>query len=224
MIGEAYLARARPLIPEDLPVTFLPAQAIGLSDEHLHFPGTLSLSATTAMRVWTEIGESVHRAGLRKLLLMTSHGGNGQAMELVARDLRARLGMLVVTCGWQRFGYPAGIFEKDEMVHGIHGGAVETSLMLAAQPHVTDMDKAADCTPATVAMARDFRWLSAARPAGFGWMTQDLNETGAIGDARAAAAAHGEAALDHGARAFIELLEDINRFDLARLKHGPLGR
>ncbi len=222
-IAEAYLARVRTLLPDALPVTFLPLERIGVSAEHLAYPGTLTLSAATAIKAWTELGESLARAGLRKLLLVTSHGGNVAAMELVARDLRTRLAMLVVTVGWHRFGYPEGAFSGEEKKHGIHGGAIETSLMLAAMPEAVRKDLAAKATPATVAMAREFKWLGAYRPAGFAWMTQDLNATGAIGDATQASAAKGEAALAHGAQAFVELLREMDRFDLARLREGPLG-
>src|ERR1700678_3475090 len=107
-IAEAYLARVRGILPENLPVTFLPVQRVGVSAEHLSFPGTLTLSATTAIAAWTELGESLARAGLRKLVLVTSHGGNVAAMELVARDLRTRLGMLAITGGWHRFGFSDG--------------------------------------------------------------------------------------------------------------------
>jgi creatinine amidohydrolase len=220
-IAEAYLARVRCELPEDLPVTFLPVQKIGQSAEHLAFPGTLTLSAETVIRTWTEIGESVRRAGVRKLVLVTSHGGNVAAMEIVARDLRVRLGMLAVTVGWHRFGYPDGTFAAEERRHGIHGGDIETSLMLAGRPDTVRMDRAEQATPATVAMERDFRWLSAFRPAGFGWMTQDLHPSGAVGDASLGRAEKGEAALAHGAKGFIELLHEIDRFDLARLKDGP---
>ena len=114
-------------------MTFLPVQRIGVSAEHLAYPGTLTFSATTAIAAWTELGDSLARAGLRKLVLVTSHGGNVAAMEVVARDLRARLGMLAVTVGWHRFGYPDGAFSAEEKKHGIHGGDIETSLMLAAE-------------------------------------------------------------------------------------------
>jgi creatinine amidohydrolase len=221
-IAEAYLARARKIIPPDLPVTFLPLQPIGLSQEHMAFPGTQTLSAEAAIRAWTEIGDDVHGAGVRKLVLMTSHGGNSAVMDIVARDLRARNGMLVVTCGWQRFGYPNDLFSAVEQKHGIHGGEIETSLMLAVRPDAVRMDKAENFTPATLAMEKEFRWLNASRPAGFGWMTQDLHPSGAVGNAGAASAAKGEAALDHGAQAFLQLLEEVDRFDLARLKSGPL--
>jgi creatinine amidohydrolase len=109
-IAEAYLARVAKILPDELPVTFLPVQRVGISAEHLSYPGTLTVSAPTAIAAWTELGESLARAGLRKLVLVTSHGGNVAAMELVARDLRTRLGMLAVTVGWHRFGYPDGTF------------------------------------------------------------------------------------------------------------------
>ncbi len=223
-IAEAYLARVRELLPDELPVTFLPVQRIGVSAEHLAFPGTLTLSATTAIAAWTEIGDSLHRAGLRKLVLVTSHGGNVAAMETVARDLRTRLAMLAVTVGWHRFGYPDGTFSGEEKKHGIHGGDIETSLMLAAKPDAVRMDQVPKATPETVAMAAEFKWLGAYRPAGFAWMTQDLHASGAVGDATLATAAKGEAALQRGAEAFVELLREIDRFDLSRLRDGPLDR
>jgi creatinine amidohydrolase len=222
-IAEGYLARVETLLPEDLPVTFLPVQRIGVSAEHLSYPGTLTLSAQTAIAAWIEIGESLMRAGVRKLVMITSHGGNVSAMEIVSRDLRTRLGMLAVTVGWHRFGYPEGTFDREEKKHGTHAGDVETSLMLAARPHTVRMDKAANATPATVAMAREFKWLGAYRPAGFGWMTQDLHPSGALGDATRATAAKGEVSLAQGAQAFIDLLREVDRFDLSRLREGPLA-
>jgi len=220
-INEAILGRAIELVPSTLPVTVLPLTYVGKSDEHLAFPGTLTLSAETLIRVWTEIGESVARAGVRKLVLVTSHGGNVAAMEMVARDLRVRLGMLAVTVGWHRFGYPDGAFGADERRHGIHGGDIETSLILAHKRETVRMDKAAPAVPVTVEMEREFKWLGAFRPAGFGWMTQDLHASGAVGDASQATAQKGEAALAHGAKSFVELLREVDRFDLVRLKAGP---
>jgi creatinine amidohydrolase len=221
-IADAYLARACERMPPDLPVTILPVQRIGHSDEHLAFPGTLSHAPTTVIRAWTEIAECVHRAGVRKLVLVTSHGGNVEAMGIVARDLRARLGMLVVTVAWHRFGYPDGLFGADERRHGIHAGDIETSLVLAATPHLVQMDRVASGEPATVGMQREFKYFDAHRPAGFGWMSQDIDPCGAIGDPRPASAAKGEVALEFGAKAFVDLLREVDRFDLTRLKQGPL--
>jgi creatinine amidohydrolase len=223
LIAEAYLARVRALLPEDSSALFLPVQAVGASDEHRAFRGTLTLAPETALAAFIEIGESVRRAGIRKLVIVNSHGGNTALIDLAARQLRVRHGMLAVHCSWGRFGYPAGLFGQSELIHGIHGGDIETSIMLAAHSDLVRRDRIADFTPATIAMARDFKWLRADLPVGFGWMTQDLHASGAVGDATLATAEKGEAALDHGAKAFVALLDDVARFDLAKLAAGPSG-
>ena len=214
MIGEAYLARVREILPQDAPVRFLPLQPVGLSTEHIDFPGTLTLSTEAALQGWLAIGDSVARAGVRKLVMVTSHGGNSAAMSLVAQDLRARHGMLAVTTGWARFGIPAGLFTAEEIRHGVHGGAIETSIMLAAWPDHVRTEKIAAFTPSSVAMDRDFKWLNTHRPAPFAWAAQDLHPSGAAGDATQASAEKGRALLEHGARAFCELLLEVETFDL----------
>lgn len=213
MIADAYLARVRDLLPADLPATFLPVQAVGISTEHLAFPGTLTLPSDVAIRSWTALGESLARAGVRKLVMVSSHGGNSAAMSLVAQDLRARLGLLAVTTAWSRFGTPDGLFADDEIHHGIHGGATETSIMLAAYPAHVRTDQIRNFEPRSIAMERDYRWLSVQRPAPLAWQAQDLHPSGAIGDASAASADKGRQLLDHCARAFCELLADVDRFD-----------
>ncbi len=141
MIGEAYLARVREILPQASPARFLPMQPVGISTEHIDFPGTLTLPTETALQSWLAIGDSVARAGIRKLVMVTSHGGNSAAMSLVAQDLRARHGMLAVTTSWSRFGVPDGLFTAEEIRHGVHGGAIETSIMLAAWPDQVRTDK-----------------------------------------------------------------------------------
>ncbi|WP_428031115.1 creatininase family protein [Ancylobacter sp.] len=222
-IGEGYLQEVARLLPDDLPAVFLPLQAIGKSNEHVHFPGTLTLSAETVVRAWTEIGESVHRAGVRKLVIVNSHGGNVPILDIVARELRARLGMLAVTVSWHRFGYPEGLFTAQERQHGIHAGGVETSLMQAFRPDTVREGEVRDFPPVTLAMEQEFAFLRAGSPAGFGWMAQDIQPSGAMGNAGEASREKGEACALYGARAFVELLADVHRFDLSRLPAGPLG-
>ena len=222
LIGEAYLARVRELLPGALGATFLPVQTIGISTEHLDFPGTQTLSAEAALKQWTALGEGVARAGLKKFVIVTSHGGNSAAMVLVAQDLRARFGLLAVTTSWSRLSAADDQFPAEEVHHGVHGGAVETSIMLARHKERVRMDAIADFRPASIAVEQDFRWLSTSRPAPFAWQAQDLHPSGAVGNATLASAAKGEELIDRGARAFIELLEDVDRFDLRRLAAGPL--
>ena len=221
MIMEGYLARVHERLAPDLRILFLPVQAIGASPEHSAFAGTLSLPDAAALGAWAAIGESVARSGCRKLVLLNSHGGNSALVDRLALDLRVRLRMFAVTASWARFGYPDGLFSQKEITHGIHGGEIETSLMLAFRPDLVRMGEASDFKPASLDLERDFAWLRLSRPAGFGWMAQDLSSSGAAGNAAAASAQKGEAAADYGVTAFIELLQDIDAFDLARLDDGP---
>jgi creatinine amidohydrolase len=221
MIAQAYLARARELLPNSVPATFLPIQPVGISTEHIDFPGTLTLPTNVALKTWMALGEAVARAGLRKLVMVTSHGGNSAAMTLVAQDLRAHHGLLVVTTGWSRLSAPEGLFTADELRHGIHGGAVETSIMLARYPQQVSKDRIADFRSAGMTMDKDHRWLSPHRPAPFAWQAQDLHPSGATGDATQASAEKGQQLLDQGARAFCELLADVDRFDPQALGRAP---
>ncbi|MGJ5208457.1 creatininase family protein [Bradyrhizobium sp. HKCCYLR20261] len=222
-IAEAYLAEVRALLPPALPVTFLPVQPVGISTEHIDFPGTLTLPAEVALRSWRALGDCIARAGIRKLVIVSSHGGNSAAMSLVAQDLRAVHRMLVVTTSWSRFGAPDGLFSASEILHGIHGGAIETSIMLARYPQFVRSEAIADFASSGAAMARDNRVLSTQRPAPLAWQTQDLHVSGAVGDATQASAEKGAHVLDHGARAFCALLQDVDNFDVNTLGAGPLA-
>ena len=213
-IGEGCLDRLVTRVPEAIDLLVLPMQAVGYSAEHTAFPGTLSFSPETAVRAWTEIGEGVRRAGCRKLVIANSHGGNVAVIEVVARELRVRLKMLVVTASWHRFGYPPGLFTAEELRHGIHGGAAETSLMFAFRPAAVRREEMRNFESRGIAMERDFRHLRPNHPVGFGWMAQDLHPAGAMGDAAAASAAKGEAAAEFGVQAFVELLREVDRFEL----------
>jgi creatinine amidohydrolase len=221
MIAKAYLKRVRELLPADVPATFLPVQPVGISTEHTDFPGTQTLPTEVALKDWMALGESVARAGVRKIVIVTSHGGNSAAMMLVAQDLRAQHGMLAVTTSWSRFGAPEGLFPPEELRHGIHGGAVETSIMLARYKAHVRTEALADFRSNAIAMETEFRWLSTQRPTPFAWQAQDLHPSGAVGDATQASAEKGEQLLEHGARAFCELLEDVDNFDVKRLAGKP---
>lgn len=213
-IARGYLDRVAALTPPDLDVLILPIQTVGKSDEHDAFPGTLTLSAGTALAAWTEIGEGVARTGCRRLVLVTSHGGNSPLIDLVAGELRRRFGILAVTTSWARLGVPAGLFSEGEIAHGIHAGGIETALMLALRPDLVRLDKVADFPSRGRAMADSLKVLRTGRPAGFAWKTGDLNPSGAVGDARLGTAKAGHTLLDHGARVFVDLLGEVSEFDL----------
>ncbi len=217
LIAEGEVARVIELLPDDLPVTFLPVQAVGKSNEHIDSPGTLTLDWDTVTRAWLDIGDSVARAGVARLVIVTSHGGNVPIMDIVARELRIRHGMLCVATAWARFGQPEGVFPPGEFAYGIHGGDVETSILLHLRPDLVRMDLAEDFRSTQQRLAAEMAHLRAHGPVQFGWKAQDLNPKGAVGNAAAATAEKGRASLDHAARAMVELLADVARFDVGDL-------
>ncbi len=220
-ITEDLLDRALAHAPTSLPVTALPLSRIGRSEEHGDYPGTLSLSAETLQRAWYEIGASVARAGLRKLLLLNSHGGQVQVMQIVARQLRIDHGLFVVALSWPQLGLPDGAVTVDEHRHGIHAGAVETSMMLAVRPDLVRMEEAEDFVPLSRRSGDEFPLLMSLGAASIGWQMQDIHPAGAAGDATLADAATGEAILAHLADRLVALLEEMVRYPLTNLRPPP---
>lgn len=222
-INRGVVTRMLELLPAHLPLLVLPALPVGYSPEHAAFPGTLSLSAPLLQQLWLEIGRSVRRAGLRKLLIFNSHGGQPQIADIVARELRAELAMMVVVAHSYAFGEPVGLFAEAERRHGIHGGAIETSQMLHLRPDLVRQDKLADFSSAAATVENAHAELRlTGESASLGWQTQDLNALGVCGDASAASAANGQATIDHTARRLASLVAEFSAYPLASLKSGPL--
>jgi creatinine amidohydrolase len=207
-----------PHLPADLPALFLPTQAVGLSPEHARFAGTLTLKAETVIRLWTDIGESVAASGVKKLVLLNAHGGQVSVMDIVARDLRARLGMLVYSVSW--FNLPLldaqgrdvnALFSPEEHRFGVHAGDVETSMMRALRPDRVNMARAQDFRSTSQDRAERFAILGNGKSAKLGWQMQDYNPQGAAGNAAAATADKGHALLDASGRALARLLAEIDQ-------------
>jgi creatinine amidohydrolase len=218
------VAASLPHLPAGLPALFLPTQSVGLSPEHAKFAGTLTLKAETVIRIWTELGESVAASGVHKLVLLNSHGGQVGLMDVVARDLRARLGMLVYSVSWFNLplldasGKSVGeMFTAAEHRFGIHAGDMETSMMLALAPHQVDMAKAQDFHSTSQDRAEKFPILGNGRSAKLGWQMQDYNPHGAAGNAAAATADKGRALLDAAGLGLAQLLAEIDQLPAGTL-------
>ena len=228
VLADGIVAASLPHLAPELSVLFLPTQAVGLSPEHARFPGTLTLKTETVLRLWTDIGESVAAAGVRKLLLFNSHGGQVSVLDLVARDLRARLNLLVYSCSW--FNLPLhdaqgqdlnALFSAEEHRFGIHGGEIETSMMLALAPQRVQMDQARHFASTAQARAQQFPILGNGRSAKLGWQTQDYHPAGAVGHAAAATAAKGEMLVQAAGRSLAQLLAEMDRLPLSTLVDQP---
>jgi creatinine amidohydrolase len=216
IINQGIVDAALTLLDPGGPAVLLPALAVGTSAEHLSFPGTITLDPATLARTWTACAEAVHRAGLRKLLVFNSHGGQSGLIETVAVDLRARLGMLVAWASPGAFGVPEGTVDATEAAHGLHGGLKETAMMLHLRPDLVRAEALARFPSLGEEMARTFRWLKPTGRTGFGWLAKDLNPTGVVGNAAAATAALGAALVVRAAEGLAELVRELARFDLTR--------
>lgn len=217
-INRGLIARTMAMLAEDMPVLVLPTQMVGLSVEHIRFPGTLTGSPESLLALWTEIGESVARVGVRRLLVLNTHGGQPQLGDLLCMRLRGRARMFAANCFWSRLGRPEGLDDPG----GLHGGLIETSLMLHLAPGRVDMAQAGNFRSAWRDREPAFPTLRPQGPIGFGWETQDLHPSGAVGDARRATAEIGAHVLDYAATRLAALLDEMRRFDVdAWLRDSP---
>jgi len=213
-----------PQLPPGLPALFLPTQRVGYSPEHSRFPGTLTLSSATVMNTWIEIGECVALTGLKKLLLLNSHGGQVSLMDIVARELRTHYDLLVYSCSWWNLPLGdavTGLFSAQEHRFGVHAGEIETSMMLALRAQHVDMTKARDFKSSSQERARNYPILGNGHSAKLGWAMQDYNEEGAAGNAAAATADKGRAVLDAAGRQLALLLQELSSLPLSTIHDLP---
>lgn len=217
IIAQGMCDTVKKKLPAHLDVLFMPVQTVGKSNEHLRDPGTVTLTAHTLISAWTEIGESVARAGLRKLVIVNSHGGNVEVQGIVARELRVRCQMLVAQTAWRRLGVPAGLFSEIENNYGIHGGDFETSVMLHFAPNRVDMSKAVDFVPNSIRYAKEYKQLRVTGFTSMAWIAEDNHPEGVAGEAHLATAEKGRQAVEFQTDRFIELLDDVAKFPLSQL-------
>jgi creatinine amidohydrolase len=218
LIAQGIVNRLKTALPAGLPVTVLPVESVGYSLEHMDVEGTKTLSFDTAVKRWLDIAENLSKLGIRKFVMLNAHGGNSPLMTIVATEARVRFSMLAVATSWTRFGLPEGVISPDEKAVDIHGGDIETSVMLALYPGRVDMEKAADFPSSQTEFARRFKHLRAYGPHAFGWKMSDLNPQGVAGNAKKATAEKGETLIAHAVSGLVELLQDVDAFDAETLR------
>lgn len=212
---DAVVSKTWPQLTDAQNVLVLPTLAVTKSGEHAKHPGTLALSAETLLATLREIGASVAKAGLSRLVLLNGHGGNNAVLEIAVRDLRIEHEMTVAHCSWFGFADYADLFDADELPHDIHGGDIETSAMLAARPDLVNMDLAEDFRSASAEWEQKFKFIGlTGQPARPGWIADDLNPDGACGNAAAATAEKGEHLLQTAATNFALFLAEFAEFDV----------
>ena len=217
-IGMGLLASAFRHLPNDFPAWVLPPQAVGSSGEHMRFSGTLGLDPELLNGVIQQYGVALAGCGVRRLLLSNSHGGNRAALDAAGLRLRQQRGLLVVKVSYfelpcpEKFGLP-----DSEWRHGLHGGAVETVMMLYLRPDLVRTREIQDARSLGEELDGTMRRLSPEGMVSFSWLAGDLNPSGVAGDARLADAAKGERLVAHYGNALADVIRDARAFPLERL-------
>jgi creatinine amidohydrolase len=210
LINNLLLGKALALLPEVLPVYALPAVCYGKSNEHLGFPGTLSLSAQTFIAVVRDLGASIAAAGFRKLVLYNTHGGNTSLVDVLARDLRAEFGLRTFSL----FGSPGADFEgvsTQERTYGFHAGEIETAYLLHATPELVHQE---EYTTNYIARVDRHELLTPeGSAANFAWLTKDIAPSGVLGDPTAATEENGEKWSNDAAARIAEVLLAMYNFE-----------
>jgi creatinine amidohydrolase len=218
IIAQGIVDRLIAVLPADLPVTILPVEPIGYSIEHMDVSGTRTLAFEEAVNRWLAIAADLHDKGIRKLVLLNAHGGNSPLLTIVATEARVRFDMLVVATSWTRFGIPQDVIAPEAKAIDIHGGDIETSVMLALRPDLVDMAKAENFPSRQSDFAKRYKHLRAYGPHALGWKMSDINPQGVAGNASAATAEKGEELLSHAVNGLVELLQDMHAFDVGDFK------
>jgi creatinine amidohydrolase/Fe(II)-dependent formamide hydrolase-like protein len=215
LVVDALTERAVALTPEDVEVWTLPVIAYGKSNEHLGYPGTISLSAQTLMAVCHDVGRSVARSGFRKLAFVNGHGGQPHLLEMVARDIREETGLQVFPLFPYRLGLPAGVVSSsEEEEYGIHGGEVETSLVLAVDPGAVRLDRLEPGGDRARELFGGLSYLTLEGALPTAWLTRDISPSGVIGDPTRASPERGERMLAHLAEGLAGVFSEIYSFEL----------
>jgi creatinine amidohydrolase len=216
-IGLGILTAAFRALPTDFPAWVLPPQATGCSREHAAFPGTLSLEPESLVGLIEDAGDALAACGVGRLVLFNSHGGNRHALDVAGLRLREEHGMLVVKASWFRFPRPEAVELPDaEWKHGLHGGAVETAMMLHLKPELVRTGQMKKARSLGEDLEKSLSQVGPESHASFSWLADDLNELGVVGDATLADARMGERLVTHYAAVLADVIRDAQSFPLDR--------
>ncbi len=187
----------------------LPLIPYGVSYHHDDFAGTLSIGPDTLSRLVYEIGMAAVRNGVKKLIIVNGHGGNGPALHFAAQMIN-RDGR-IFTCVDTGETSDTDIESMTETPNDVHAGEVETSTSLALRPHLVKMDRAE-----THILRFSSEYLDFTSKRGVGWYarTAPMSPSGVMGDPAKASREKGERMWAAIVRNLVELVEDIKHLTL----------
>lgn len=206
-IATGLLERSLAQLDDTTDVFILPSLALGASDEHGGFVGTLSLSAGQMSRQLERIGAAVAAAGVRRLVLVNGHGGNIGWLGPAALELRRRYDLLVVKASYMAFRAPENLLGAAELRLGLHGGQAETAMMMhlhRERVRTEKLESFASCASDHPSDAA----LGPKADAAWAWLAEDLNPAGVVGDAAAATPELGRRLVDFYASRLAQVMRE----------------
>jgi creatinine amidohydrolase len=189
LVGEAICERAHGLGAK---VLLLPAVPYGVENNMRECNLAINVQQATLNLFVTDLIDSLVNHGIRKIVLLNSHGGN--EWKPLLRDLHGRTPARLFLCNW--FKVLDDVYDSIFDRHEDHAGEMETSIILAYHPELVgkkaDGTLAADdgAKSATRFEAVNKGWVSITRP----WHLLTTN-TGA-GNPHAATADKGRRAVE----------------------------
>lgn len=208
IIAEAVAIEA--LERSNVPTIRLPTITVALSSEHLWAPGTLSFSVETLLLVLKDLGASLARAGIKRLVFLNGHGGNSALLRVACREIRVEHGILTFLAHPQLPRDQGGTTGLDsEFGFAIHAGAGETSLMLHIAPESVHLERGHAALPLWL---NDYEYIGFGKEISFGWTSNDFDASGIIGDPTLASADHGKILFESAVERFTSVLDEVARF------------
>jgi creatinine amidohydrolase/Fe(II)-dependent formamide hydrolase-like protein/7-cyano-7-deazaguanine synthase in queuosine biosynthesis len=187
----------------------LPLVSYGVSYHHDSFLGTISISPDTLSRMVYEIGMSIARQGVTKLVIVNGHGGNSPALHFAAQMINRDAH--IFTCVDTGESSDTDIEAMSETPNDVHAGEIETSTTLATRPELVDLSKAKRMVPDFSSRYLDFTSLRSVI-----WYvhTEKISRTGVLGDPTKASAEKGRRMWDVMVKNLVELVEGIKGLSL----------
>lgn len=218
-IGLGLLAAAFQKLEGDFPAVALPPVAVGASLEHARFAGTVSIDPGLLDEIVYQHGVALHRAGVKRMVLSNSHGGNVAALQTAGLRLRDVHDLLVVKASYFLLPPPDTVhLPSAEWRHGLHGGAVETAMMLHLHPDAVRREDATHHASHAETLETKLRLVGPEEPgASFSWLAGDLHPSGATGHAELADLAMGERLVDYYGGKLADVIRDTKAFPLDAL-------
>ena len=215
LIATSTLNATLAALPGEVKAWALPPMNYGKSNEHLNYPGTISLSADTLIAILHDIGASIARSGFRRLAFLNGHGGNMPLLNMVARDIRVATGLMCFNIHGFQLNEPPFAMSEKELTYGLHGGELETSLILATNPDLVKMDLAVTSYPDFPETDTPLFFFG---PVNVAWLADDWSDTGIYGDATLGTAEKGEKLLAATVANLVKLFTVLSTFEISQRK------